>query len=380
MTHIKFVMEQHADMHAFYQNMRSVVDEDSSLTPDWVEVPYTQSKEFTQRLSQKANHVVGTGYGLKQVRQGLARKRADVTFYCTQVPALLAGRAVKRTPYVICTDMTPLQRDRWASEFGHLVGGHPMLEQYKFTRNRDCFQQASSVIAWSTWAAESLMNDYHVDPSRIEVVSPGVDLERWQPAAEKSSAIFNILAVGSDFERKGGNGLLEAFRQLPHDRFRLHIVTQDAIAEQHGVTVYRDLAPNSPELVALYQKAHAYVHPARVEAYGLAAVEAAACGLPVIASRVGGLRSVVDDGESGYLLDTFDANEMSQALLELEQDGAKRQAMARAARMRAERFFDASSNVQRVLAALQTAARGAALHDRESDAAGPFSRRSRALA
>ncbi len=380
MTKIKFVMEQHVGMLTFYQNMRSVVDADPSMTPDWVEVPYTKSKAFTKNLSQAANHVVGTGYGMRQVRAGLARGRADVTFYCTQVPALLAGRAVSRTPYVLCTDMTPIQYDHWAVEYGHYLTGRPLLEQYKFVRNRDCFQQAKYVIAWSWWAAQSLVNDYHVDPRRVEVIPPGVDLTQWRPAQSMRDGVFNILFVGGDFKRKGGHELLEAFRRLPQDRFRLHIVTRDPIPEERGVTVYRDLTPNSPELVALYQQAHAYVHPANAEAYGIAAIEAAASGLPVIATRIGGLQSVVDHEVSGYLLEQSDPDEISTLLLKLEQDSDLHEKMSLAARARAERFFDVSANIQRVLGILKAAGRDALVSDGEKVTRGAFPHQGRALA
>lgn len=358
MASIKFVMEQHVGMRTFYKNMRHVVDQGVDISADWVEITYTKSLPITRRLNATANYWLGTGYGIAQTRRGLASNSAEVTFFCTQVPALLAGGALQRTPYVLCTDITPLQYDAWAAEYDHLVSDKPFIQQYKYARNRDCFQRAECVIAWSTWAAESLISDYNVSPERVEVVPPGVDLQQWRPPAEKDDSVFNVLFVGGDFVRKGGLLLLDVFKMLPRDRFALHVVTKAEVESNDNVYVYRDMVPNSAELIDLYQRAHAYVHPARAEAYGIAAVEAAASGLPVIASRVGGLKSIVDDGVTGHLLATPTADSIRDILLELERDSAKRRAMGNAARHRAEQFFEVNDNVQRVLAILKAAASG----------------------
>lgn len=366
-------MEQHVGMRTFYKNMRSVVDSGEQISADWVEVNYTKSLGITKNLSPMFNHLLGTSFGVMQSRRGLINNDADVTFYCTQVPALLAGRAVQQTPYVLCTDITPIQYDAWASEYNHLVSDVRMWEQYKYQRNRDCFQNARYVIAWSTWTAESLINDYHVSPSRIEVIPPGVDLAVWKPRLTKAAdGPLNILFVGGDFERKGGDVLLEAFRKLPKGQFHLHIVTKAAVPEEAGVTVHRSLLPNSADLVALYQQADVYVHPAKAEAYGISAVEASAAGLPVIASRVGGLKSVVDDGVTGHLLDSAEPEEICQLLFGLADNPARREAMGRAARQRAELFFDVNNNVERVLSILDAAASGVVMSDGGSPMRGTY--------
>ena len=358
MSNIKFVMEQHVGMRTFYKNMRQVVENELQLSAEWVEVNYTKSLAITEKLSPAVNHWLGTGFGAIQARRGLNSSKADVAFYCTQVPALLAGNAIKRTPYVLSTDITPLQYDAWADQYNHLVSDSSLLRQYKFARNRSCFQGAARVIAWSTWAAESLISDYHVDPDRIEVIPPGVDLNHWTPSADQAEGVFHILFVGSDFKRKGGDKVLAAFKQLPANRFQLHLVTQAKVEAYPGVHVYSDLTPNSPELLALYQKAHVYVHPAQAEAYSTTAVEAAATGLPVIATRTGGLGSVVDDGVTGFLLDEATPARISELILSLEQDDELRSNMGFAARRRAEQFYGVRANVRRALAILRTAAVG----------------------
>ena len=62
-------------------------------------------------------------------------------------------------------------------------------------------------MPWSTWTRRSLVEEYGVDPQRVEVVPPGIDLERWAPG-ERREGPPRILFVGGDLYRKGGATLL----------------------------------------------------------------------------------------------------------------------------------------------------------------------------
>jgi L-malate glycosyltransferase len=82
-----------------------------------------------------------------------------------------------------------------------------------------------------------------------------------------------------------------------------------------------------------------YFLPSETESFGLSALEAMACEVPVVATHVGGLPEVVADGETGYLLPVGDTDGMAARILELARDGERRRAMGRAARVRALDLF-----------------------------------------
>ncbi len=84
-----------------------------------------------------------------------------------------------------------------------------------------------------------------------------------------------------------------------------------------------------------------FLLPSELESLGLAALEAMSCGVPVIASRVGGLPEVVEDGVSGLLYSVGDVEGMAQGALQVLTDEALHRRMAQAARQRVLNHFDA---------------------------------------
>jgi N-acetyl-alpha-D-glucosaminyl L-malate synthase BshA len=107
----------------------------------------------------------------------------------------------------------------------------------------------------------------------------------------------------------------------------------------------RDLCPHvdflgDREFIAdILPAGDVFLLPSEHESFGLAALEAMSCGLPVVASNIGGLHEVVEDGDTGFLFDPHDADGMSAVITELFQDGTRRKEIGLKARERAKRDF-----------------------------------------
>jgi N-acetyl-alpha-D-glucosaminyl L-malate synthase BshA len=82
-----------------------------------------------------------------------------------------------------------------------------------------------------------------------------------------------------------------------------------------------------------------FLLPSEHESFGLAALEAMSCAIPVVASNIGGLHEVIDDGETGFLFDPHDVEGMSATILGLFRDEKRRRKVGARARARAERDF-----------------------------------------
>jgi glycosyltransferase involved in cell wall biosynthesis len=358
MARVTFIMEQHLGHQTYYQNIRSFVETSDQVQATWVPVTYSGSSGLWDRVKALPSHIRGTLRGRQEVRQGLAHATSDVVFFNTQVPAVLGGNLTRRYPYTISTDLTPIQYDQVSLQYGHQPDRPGPLATYKHRTNIATLNGAARLFPWSNWARGSLIADYGVDPQKIEVIPPGVDLTRWIPGARQETGPLRILFVGGDLYRKGGDVLLRAFRTLSAGTAELILVTKSQVQPEQGVRIYNDLQPNSPVLMNLFRTSDVFVLPTAAEAFGIAAIEASAVGLAAIVTAVGGLTDIVVDGENGFLIQPDDIKTLSHRLCMLAADPGLRERMGRAARQRAEAYFDARKNTSRLISyLLEVAAR-----------------------
>ncbi len=126
----------------------------------------------------------------------------------------------------------------------------------------------------------------------------------------------------------------------PSSRGASEVARLRRVAEAEGIADRVRFRPPVPheELPSLYTAAEAVLVPSRSESFGLVALEASACGTPVIASAVGGLRVVISHERSGFLVHGHEPGEFGGRLLQLLRDPSLAQRMARAAAARATGF------------------------------------------
>ena len=358
MINVTFLMEQHVGHQTFYQNLRRFIEPSTQLNSKWVGITYyTEPGYLWERLPFLPAQIRASLTARMQVRNGLRQTPYDVALFNTQVPAVLGSAFLKKQPYVICTDITPIQYDGMGEHYNHHSDGNTLLSRYKHWKNVNIFKGAARILPWSSWVRDSLIADYGVDPNRIEVVPPGVDTDKWHHTPNRShDGPVRILFVGGDLYRKGGQLLLDAFRSLPTGTAELILVTRTEVTPTEGVTVYNNMQPNTPELMALYQSSDIFVLPTQAEAFGIAVVEASATGLPVVATNIGGLPYIVKNGETGFIIQVQDQAALTNRLHQLIENHEMRKRFGRAARQRAETHFDAEKNAMRVMQILQDVA------------------------
>jgi glycosyltransferase involved in cell wall biosynthesis len=198
------------------------------------------------------------------------------------------------------------------------------------------------VVATSSWAKAGMVEHYGVPADKVIVVPFGADVTFWTPPEDPSireASARQVLFVGGDFRRKGGELLLDWFRRRPLDGVELHLVTKEPVEPAPGVVVHDDIGPYSPKLLELYRQADVFVLPSLAEAFGIATVEAMGCALPVVVSDAGGTADIVDPGVNGFITKAGDGRELASALETLLADADLRASMGREGRhIAGERF------------------------------------------
>ena len=231
---------------------------------------------------------------------------------------------------------------------------------------------ADAVLANATAEAEQLVEYYDADPDRIEIVPPGVDHALFSPGnqagarwALKTGDEPVLLFVGRIQPLKGVDVAVRALAQIERTDARLWIVG-GASGKGGGAEVDRvrslisdldleervSFIPPQPHhlLSTYYRAADICLVPSRSESFGLVALEAAACGVPTVASAVGGLLTLVDHGHSGYLVEGRDPADYAAWIDTILGDPvlARRLSVSAAARARTYTWSTSASRLRRL--------------------------------
>jgi len=212
---------------------------------------------------------------------------------------------------------------------------------------------ANALIANTDAEAASLVSLYDACPDTVHVVSPGVDLYTFTPGESRSAArdqigqpqdALVVSFVGRIQPHKGPEVLIRATSELvKHSPLLRHKLIVNIVGGASGANTGEvdrlkelttwlaidDVVRFSPpvpreDLPQWYRAADLVVVPSYSESFGLVALEAQACGTPVVATAVGGLRTAVADGISGVLVDGHDPKAWSSVISRLLQEPQRR--------------------------------------------------------
>jgi glycosyltransferase involved in cell wall biosynthesis len=349
-----FVMEQTLGHVTHGKNFQQWIANDPDVIPTWIPVSYEARDRWNNVPFVNSNWTLKASIRAReQVTEVLRSTKLDGLFFHTQVTAIFARGLMADIPTVVSMDATPLNFDKIGSPYDHQPSRFGPLESFKNAMNRRAFRQARRLITWHEWGKDSLVTEYGVDPHKVVVIPPGVDLDKWKSnRSDEPARPVRLLFVGGDFRRKGGDTLLKAFRDSLMPHCELDIVTRENVDTQGltNVRVHHGLGPNVPELMALYARADIFTFPTLADTLPLVVMEAMASGLPVITTTVGALREEVEDGVTGFLIAPGDANALAEATLRLVTNPQLRRDMSSAARNSADQRFNASRNYPHVLA------------------------------
>jgi D-inositol-3-phosphate glycosyltransferase len=270
-----------------------------------------------------------------------------------------------------------LARDRWGVPLVHsahtlarvknaaLAAGDPPEPVVRVIGEDQVVAEADRMIGNTDAEARELVELYGADPHKVVTIAPGVDLDRFVPGDRAASRRALGLApdavvlafVGRIQPLKAPDVLLRAAAELLHRdpglRSRLVVLVaggpsgsglaEPTALQQLGASlgiadVVRFLPPQGDGLVHVYRAADVVAVPSHNESFGLVALEAQACGTPVVAARVGGLPVAVADGRSGLLVAGHGSGQWADALGSVALVPGRRAELAGGARRHAEEF------------------------------------------
>jgi glycosyltransferase involved in cell wall biosynthesis len=222
------------------------------------------------------------------------------------------------------------------------------------------------VLATSKYLARKTQK--FINDSRcVDVVPWGVDLKIfWPKSVEEKQEVIKIGFAKRLHALSAPDTLLRAFHHASQNcrlQLKLKIAGDGPMKSQLFELAKNIGLKDSIEwlgwvsdlnsLSDFYRSLDFLVMPSRKESFGVSAVEAAASGLPVIASRIGGIPEVVVNGETGILINSEDVLGFSKAITKLAENDCLRKKLGSKARQRAERHFDWQDSIKRMIAIYQ---------------------------
>ncbi len=214
-------------------------------------------------------------------------------------------------------------------------------------KRRQYLHAADKIVAVSSFTCDALTREMGIRPDRIILIQNGVDVDRFTPGP-KSPALLErynlhgkkvVLTLGRLVARKGADMAIRAMARILKMRPDVHYLIVgdgelrtelESIIAREGVSAQVTLVGtvSEPELVEYFRLCDLFLMPNRTladgdtEGFGLVFREANACGKPVIGGRAGGVVEAVVDGESGYLVDGENLDEIESTVLKILDDPA----------------------------------------------------------
>jgi glycosyltransferase involved in cell wall biosynthesis len=253
--------------------------------------------QWASRLTERYAKSIGLALTGRAAASEAIRSGANVILLSTLQNAPFVPLP-PRVKYAVYGDCTTAQL---AELYGGKTLGFPgsaVNAQLRRLVDRGCY-----FLCMSEWYRDALRRELGVGDDRLLLLPFYVDTEKWKPLAQKvRNPRTQVLFIGGDFQRKGGDIVYELAALERFANVDFHVVSPEARTGPANVRVHRSLGPESPDLVRLTAASDIFILPTKADTSSNAAMEAAACGVPAIVTRCGGIPEIVLNGSTGSVL------------------------------------------------------------------------------
>ncbi len=282
-------------------------------------------------------------FQIKKIKRIIQRENPDIIHARSRVPAWISFFASRNTDSHFITTAHGIYKNRISSE---------VMGWGKF------------VVCPSGVVAQHMKKKYGVPEEKIVIIHRWVDLDKFKFKDSQAHLKSNsIVSVGRISPSKGYEHLIKAFRKVVrfNPYLKLKIVgsadkSKEGYLNQLKTLVTRFSLNYNVEFLGFRQDVEEVLSKARVlvvpslikEAFGRVVIEAASCGAPVIATKVGGLQEIIESGKDGLLVPPADSEALADAILKVVDSPSLAADISEAARKKVERFYTMENSLNRL--------------------------------
>ena len=318
---------------------------------------------------------MGSGATLIHVEAGpIGQQKSDLPMYIDEFVANVSatekseGRSydIIHSNYWLSGKVGSILSRRW--KIPHVVTFHTLAKtklrarvgesesDLRISVEQEVMRESTDILVLTQAEKMDLENLYGISPEKVSVIPAGVDTDIFYPVPKLKARVGlglpdkeTVMYAGRVEPIKGLDILLDSFKILNETRDVHLVVVGGSLSGDRELDALRQRSKqlgilekitftgsvNQSELGRYYSAADVFVLPSHYESFGLVALEAMACGTPVVASRVGGIPSFVDDGETGYLITWRSAEPFADRIEMLLENLDLRNFMSERARVKA---------------------------------------------
>jgi len=228
------------------------------------------------------------------------------------------------------------------------------------------FRKADKIVCVSGLLADNLSREYPFVKGKVVVIENGVDLKRFETGVSKpASRGFCLLYVGRIVEEKGIGGLLKALSIV---RDEIKDISLYIVGGGKDLDKFKDMTKRlkitdvvnyvgevgNTEVVKYYKSSDVFVYPSlRQEGFPMVIAESMASGLPIIASRIGGIPNAIEDKKTGVLIEPGDIKNLVGAILLYYKNASLRETISQNAKRKAFEHYSQEAMVRSYLKAFE---------------------------
>ena len=341
-----FVFNSFLGWRTYARQVERVVDQRDDVSAQTLLLPSTiwhrtvvkrHSRNWTDPFTRHVDPISAYEWWLgRRVRAEVEAYRPDVIHFGPHLPAAATATTHPSIPFTVTLDCTRFNMNEYL--------GRPVWGLRELARETGLLRRASRLYAMSDWAEASLVRDCGIPEDRIRVMPPSIDLRAFG-SPNPSKGLPRILFIGNDFQRKGGDRLHRWVTGPLAGTCELHIVSEDPAARVQGDRIVHHGRVEHARLMGeLMPAMDIFCLPTRSDMSPHVLVEAAAAGLPSVASGLGGIPDLIIEGRTGFAVPPKDDEAFLAKLRELIASPDRRHNMGAAAAKHARAHFDASRN------------------------------------
>lgn len=290
----------------------------------WTRIKFQSNLRIGKRYHLNRSPYVVKQYA-EQVAARLVNADSDIIFSPGTMPIAYLK---SKQPKVFYTDATFAAMINYYDWYKNL-SKQTIKEGIKL--DQQAIDSCALAIFSSEWAAQSAIKDYGASPDKVKVVplganitvDPSLDEIKKDIETKAQDDVCKILFIGVDWERKGGDTVLKTVELLNNNGIKteLHIIGLNDLAPKIEAMPYvynhgffdKSNKIDFSKFEQIIKKSHFLLLPSQAEAYGLVFCEAAAYGVPSIATKTGGITTIIRDNVNGR---TFDLNSPTEKYAE----------------------------------------------------------------